>query len=164
MRDVVNESDEIIGQADKAEIEANGLICRVVFILLVGSDGRLLLQQRKATKRFYPLYWSGAAAGHLISGETYQDAAHRELLEELGIDADLHFVGKFFSPDDHEMVGVMVGFHDGPVEVEEMEVEQVKLFSLDELENRSDEMLITSFVEKSLPMLATFLTARRRQD
>jgi isopentenyl-diphosphate delta-isomerase len=164
MRDVVNEDDEVVGQADKAEIEAKGLICRVAFILLLSKDGRLLLQQRKATKRFYPLYWSGAAAGHLISGESYEVAAHRELFEELGIETDLHFLGRFLSTEDREMVGVLAGYHDGPVSVEEMEVEQVRLFSLEELAQRPDDMLITSFVERSLPMLDSFLSQQQSAD
>ncbi|MGH4019113.1 MAG: NUDIX hydrolase [Pseudonocardiaceae bacterium] len=106
MRDVVNEQDVVVGQAGREEIEAHGLICRVAFIMLANSKGELLLHQRSATKKAYPLYWSGAAAGHLVSGETYEGAAHRELWEEIGVEANLEFLGKFFSAPDREMVGV----------------------------------------------------------
>ncbi len=83
MRDVVDENDEVIGVADKHVIERFGLNCRVAFVMLMRSDGRLLLHQRSENKRAYPLYWSGAAAGHVDAGETYADAASRELREEL---------------------------------------------------------------------------------
>jgi NADH pyrophosphatase NudC (nudix superfamily) len=73
--------------------------------------------------------------------------------EELGIDVPLKFVGKFFSADDREMVGVFVGTHDGPFEVEPLEVAQIKFFTPDELERDLPRMRVTSFVERSLPLL-----------
>ena len=65
LRDVINENDEVIGQADKEEVRRKGLLSRVAFIILVNSRRELLLQQRAAMKETYPLYWSGAAAGHV---------------------------------------------------------------------------------------------------
>jgi isopentenyl-diphosphate Delta-isomerase len=153
MRDVVNEQDEIVGKADKDEIAARGLICRVAFIMLANSRGELLLHQRAATKKAYPLFWSGAAAGHLISGETYEEAARRELKEEIGVEASLEFVGKFYSEPDREMAGVFLGFHDGPIEVEPHEVERVEYFSVERLQRERSRMQITSFVERSLSLV-----------
>lgn len=153
MRDVVDEDDNVVGQATKTEIESKGLICRVSFILLQNSDGRLVLQQRSANKRAYPLYWSGAAAGHLEAGESYESAAARELHEELGIEAELTLLGRFYSAEDREMVGVLVGRHDGPYKFEPMEVAQVKLMTPEELLRQAPSMKLTTFVERSLPML-----------
>lgn len=153
MRDIVNERDEIIGKADKEEIAARGLICRVAFIMLANSKGELILHQRAATKKAYPLYWSGAAAGHLIAGESYEDGAKRELMEEIGVEVPLEFVDKFYSEVDREMVGVFLGFYDGPVKIEPHEVAQVANFSPEKLEREKENMQVTSFVEKSLPLV-----------
>ncbi|MEW1589461.1 NUDIX domain-containing protein [Micromonospora vinacea] len=153
MRDVVNEQDEIIDQAPKEEFATGNLICRVAFIMLANSRGELLLHQRSSKKKAYPLYWSGSAAGHLVSGETYEEGARRELMEELGIEVSLEFVGKFYSAADREMVGVFLGFYDGPLKIEWHEVERVEHFSPADLEKRRPTMQITSFVERSLPMV-----------
>lgn len=153
MRDYVDEEDKVLGQATKERIEAEGLICRVSFIVLRNSENRLLLQQRSSNKRFYPLFWSGAAAGHLIAGESYEEGAVRELLEEMTIETPLDYLGKFYSADDREMVGVFVGTYDGTYDFEPMEVAQVKTFSLEEIAHRPDDMKITTYVERSLPLL-----------
>ncbi|TPG17170.1 NUDIX hydrolase [Pedococcus bigeumensis] len=153
MRDIVNEDDEVLGRADKSEFGAGGHICRVAFIMLANAKGELLLHQRSANKRSYPLYWSGAAAGHLDAGESYEEAAIREMREEIGVSADLEFVGKFYSEADREMVGVFLGHYDGPIEVEPNEVAQVVYFTPRQLEQRPTEMRITSYVERSLPLV-----------
>lgn len=153
MRDVVNEQDEIVGTADKGEIANRGLICRVAFVLLANQDGELLLHQRSANKNTYPHFWSGSAAGHLVSGETYEEAGARELQEEIGVSTALEMVGKFYSEPDREVVGVLLGFYDGPVEVEEYEVQRVEHFSPARLDRERENMQITSFVERALPLV-----------
>ncbi|MGW4671339.1 NUDIX hydrolase [Streptomyces sp. NPDC004324] len=159
MRDIVNFDDEVIGQAEKSEIEERGLICRVAFVMLHNARGELLLHQRAATKRAYPLYWSGAAAGHVNAGESYEEAAHRELREEMGIEARCWQVGKFYSEADREMVGVFLGVYDGPIKIEEAEVARVEHFSLDRLSQERESMQVTSFVDRSLPMVSEALKA-----
>jgi 16S rRNA (adenine1518-N6/adenine1519-N6)-dimethyltransferase len=150
----VNEQDEVVGRADKATIESSGLICRVAFVMLANSKGELLLHQRSSRKKAYPLYWSGAAAGHLAAGESYEGAARRELREELGVEAaDLEFVGKFYSQDDREMVGVFLGVYDGSVTIEPWEVERVEYFTPERLKAARATIKVTSFVERSLPLI-----------
>jgi isopentenyldiphosphate isomerase len=151
--DVVNESDEVIGKAYEDDVAARGLICRVSFIMLVNGDGELLLHQRSAEKRSYPLYWSGAAAGHLISGETYEQAASREMKEELGVEAKLELAGKFFSEEDREMVAVFFGYYDGPVNIQRSEVARVEYYAPQRLVESIPGMRITSYVKKSLPLV-----------
>src|ERR1700729_1431413 len=101
--DIVNVDDTVIGTAPKDEARQKGLLTRVSFIVLLNSQNELYLQQRKATKKTYPLYWSGSAAGHVRSGETYHQAALRELQEELGITVELTEIGKFTSEVDKEI-------------------------------------------------------------
>jgi isopentenyldiphosphate isomerase len=43
------------------------------------------LQKRSGTKDMYPNYWTASCSGHVSSGDTYENAAIRELQEELGI-------------------------------------------------------------------------------
>jgi isopentenyl-diphosphate delta-isomerase len=160
MREVVDEDDVVIGRADYEVIKKYGLICRVAFVMLMRQNGDWLLHQRSAAMPAYPLYWSGAAAGHVELDETYADAAHRELWEELGVRTDLTFVGRFLSADDREMVGVFAGTYDGPLNVEGYEVAAVADYSLRDLMERPPAIRITSFVEKALPFVTEWAEAR----
>lgn len=163
VRDIVNERDEIVGQATKDEIAAQRLICRVAMVMLVNGNGELLLQQRAVTKKTYPLYWSSAAVGHVESGETYEEAAKRELMEEIGVDTPLEFVEKFYSDVERTMVGVFMGFYDGLVRIDPHEVARVALFTPASLTKERVNMMITSFVDRSLPMVLDRISAMRRE-
>jgi 8-oxo-dGTP diphosphatase len=59
--------------------------CRVVSAILVDRRGWLLLQERDEHALVSPNQW-GLVGGHLEAGETWEDAVHRELLEETGLE------------------------------------------------------------------------------
>lgn len=92
---VVNESDEVIGEATRGEVHARGLRHRAVSIFVFNTAGQLLMQLRSATKDEYPSCWTSSCSGHVDAGEDYSTAAHRELMEELGLVLPLEQVGKF---------------------------------------------------------------------
>ncbi len=82
--DVVNERDEVIGQAARAEVHRRGLRHRAVHVLVFNQQGELFLQKRSRTKDCFPGAWDSSASGHLAAGEGYDACAVRELEEELG--------------------------------------------------------------------------------
>lgn len=59
---------------------------RLSGIVLVRPDGQILLQERDEHAPVDPLRWS-LVGGHLDPGESFEDAAYRELAEETGINA-----------------------------------------------------------------------------
>lgn len=83
--DVVDDEDRVVGQAERREVHARGLLHRAVHVFVVNRRGELLLQKRSRFKDMHPGVWDSSAAGHLDSGEDYAGAAVRELDEELGI-------------------------------------------------------------------------------
>jgi isopentenyl-diphosphate delta-isomerase len=87
--DICDEDDLVIGQAPRSVVHKNKWLHRAVHIWVFNSRGELLVHLRSATKDEFPSTYTSSASGHLSAGETYDDAAPRELEEELGIRAPL---------------------------------------------------------------------------
>jgi len=83
--DVVDEADEVTGQATRSEVHAKKLLHRAVHVFVVNRHGDLLLQKRSRFKDMHPGVWDSSVSGHLDAGEDYTTAAVRELEEEMGI-------------------------------------------------------------------------------
>lgn len=90
-RDLVELVDEQGRAAGRCTVEeahrAPGQLHRAFSVLLVDPVGRLLLQQRAATKTRFPLRWANACCGHPTPSEPVAQAAIRRLAEEVGLDA-----------------------------------------------------------------------------
>ena len=91
---VVDKMDRILRQTARSEVHGDNLRHRAVHILIFNERGELYLQQRSRCKDRHPLLWDSSAAGHVMAGEGYDEAAKRELQEELGINVPLKKVLK----------------------------------------------------------------------
>ncbi len=60
----------------------------VVHICLFNRRGEMLIQHRKDDILRWPGYWDVSVGGGASAGDSSRDAAHRETLEELGLDVD----------------------------------------------------------------------------
>ena len=97
--DLVNEQDQVIGTIWRSQAyEQNKLASlRAVWLLIRNQDGKFWIPRRHASKKTLPNCLDGSAAGHVGSGETYEQAMIREVQEELNInilDLPYRFVGK----------------------------------------------------------------------
>jgi isopentenyl-diphosphate delta-isomerase type 1 len=82
---VVDEQDRVVRLATRREIHTEGLLHRAVHVVLHDGMGRVLLQQRSASKDHLPGWWDVSVGGHVGPGEDYDEAAVREIEEEMGI-------------------------------------------------------------------------------
>lgn len=97
---IVDENDRPIASATKQQAWDQGLRHRVVRIMIISDTGELLLQHRDPAKDIFPDCWDNSAAGHVDTGEDYDQAALRELKEELGLDGILlKEIGKYASDE-----------------------------------------------------------------
>jgi isopentenyl-diphosphate delta-isomerase len=127
---LVDESDREVGHMSKTQChEGRGTLHRAFSLLIFNAGGELLLQQRAASKRLWPLYWSNSCCSHPRRAETMETAIHRRLQEELGLRCPLHFLYKFqyqaqfdAAGAEHEVCSVFIGRSSGPVKVNRSEI------------------------------------------
>lgn len=83
----VTDDDVVLGPVARSQVHGNpALIHRSVHVLVLGPDGRLLLQKRSLRKDTQPGKWDTSVGGHVGFGQSYEEAARREALEELGLE------------------------------------------------------------------------------
>jgi isopentenyl-diphosphate delta-isomerase len=93
---LVDETDQGVGFMSKALCHAGqGVLHRAFSLLIFNERGELLIQQRAASKRLWPLYWSNSCCSHPRGAETLEAATQRRLWEELGMTCSLQFLYKF---------------------------------------------------------------------
>ena len=85
--DVVDHNDVVIRTATRGEIHRDKLWHRAIHIFIFNAEGQVFLQRRSLEKDTAAGKWAGACSGHVDSGEDYEPAARREMLEELGVAA-----------------------------------------------------------------------------
>jgi len=101
---------------------------RAVHLVVMNEKGEVLLQQRSARKDSHPGWWDISVGGHVDVGETYEDAATRELREELGIAGAFREVAQRSPAGENgwEFVRVYECRHEGPFAPNADEIDAVR--------------------------------------
>lgn len=156
----VDKNDQPIGAGTREEAWAKGIYQRLSIILLTDGEGNVLLQKRSELKKIYPGAWTASASGHVDEGETYEMAARRELKEEIGVDTELQYVGKFLTEEiidekDARMFNsVFTGMlsRNTKLNLDEKEVSDTDWFKISELVNNfsSNPTLYTPSLKQSI--------------
>jgi 8-oxo-dGTP pyrophosphatase MutT (NUDIX family) len=88
--DLVDENDHVIGtiaRSDFYRLEQDKIgFIREVALFIQNSDGKFWIPTRTLDKKIAPGGLDYSMGGHVSAGETYLDAAHREIKEELNLD------------------------------------------------------------------------------
>jgi 16S rRNA (adenine1518-N6/adenine1519-N6)-dimethyltransferase len=127
---IVDEHDRKIGEGTRTEVHENNFRHRAVHILIFNAKGEVLLQKRSAWKDRHPFLWDSSAAGHVDANEAYDEAADRELAEELGIKTNLQRLGKILASErtGQEFVWLYRGEHEGPFSFPPEEITAIEFF------------------------------------
>jgi len=140
--DIVNDADEVIGQAERQEIYDNGHCHRIVHVWVFNDIGELALQKRSKHCGFRPLHWGVSAAGHVSAGEDYDTSALRELEEEIGVVRhSIEKVGKEFWNGEKTNAHICIYrcVHNGDFSIDEKEVDHVRWVSVKDVKKMIDE-------------------------
>tara|TARA_R110002012_G_scaffold322099_1_gene555467 strand:+ start:2162 stop:2719 length:558 start_codon:yes stop_codon:yes gene_type:complete len=81
----------------KSKAHTLGIFHQTIHVWFYTSTGQILLQQRAKDKITFPLLWDASVAGHIGAGEAIDDAAQREVKEEIGLS---------ISTNDLEKIGI----------------------------------------------------------
>lgn len=114
-------------------------------VMVFNDKGELLLQMRSPNDTSFPSHWDFSAGGGIDPGEDGKQTASRELMEELGIKANIEFVAEEHYEyqawnSTHRRIVVSWIYktqYNGSFKIDENEIEKVEFFSLEKI----DEMI-----------------------
>ena len=163
--DVADADDRVVGTITRIEMRRSAAWHRAVYVLVQDSAGRVLLQRRSFEKDLAPGAWDIGAGGVVGAGESYDDAAQRELAEELGVTGvaleplgPVRFVGGGLRLHGR----VYRAVHDGPFSFDDGEVLCVEWVDADVVEQvMAKRPFVPDSPEVFLPILATLRTRTR---
>jgi len=138
---VVNEHNRVVGAVPRREMRAKNLPHRSTYILVFNSRDQLYVQKRTMTKDVFPGYYDPVSGGVVLAGESYEQGAGRELAEEMGIrDVPLTWLFDFYFENDCTRVWgrTFSCMYDGPLILQEEEVESVTLMTIGEILRRAE--------------------------
>ena len=134
---LVDEADREVGHMSKAQChDGRGILHRAFSLLIFNPRGELLLQQRSAAKRLWPLYWSNSCCSHPRRAESMETAIQRRLYEELGVRCPLQFLFKFqyqaqwdANGAENELCSVYIGRTQSPIQADPEEIAGLRWLS-----------------------------------
>jgi 8-oxo-dGTP pyrophosphatase MutT (NUDIX family) len=140
--DLIDRDDRVIGRASRRRVRAENLLHRGVGILCRNSGGLIYVHKRTDIKDVFPGMYDMFVGGVVEAGETYDEAASREIAEELGIvGATLEHLFRhlYWGPQNRSLVAVYSVEWDGPISHQESEISWGRFLSFDELVAKLEE-------------------------
>lgn len=137
---LVDQDDQKLGLMEKQQAHVAGLLHRAFSVFVFNSKGELMIQQRAADKYHSPTLWTNTCCSHPRDNESYEEAAHRRLVEEMGFDCVLDFKFSFIykahldnNLTEHELDHVFIGYYDDEPKLNLKEVMAYRWVELEDL-------------------------------
>lgn len=136
---LVDLDDNEIGFASKSDVHKGGKLHRA-FSVFIYSGSRMLLQKRASEKYHSGGLWANACCSHPRRGEALDDALHRRMHQELGIDCKVEKLFDFIYFQkysdvmfEYEFDHVYAGQFSGSIDFDPDEIEDIRWIEFDEL-------------------------------
>jgi isopentenyl-diphosphate delta-isomerase type 1 len=164
--EIVDERGEVIGTAPRSECHGNpALVHRAAHVLVFNSEGGLLLQLRSMDKDIQPGKWDTSVGGHLAVGETYEQAAAREMGEELGITGvELKYLYDYPLRNEVESENIrsFMVVYDGPVTHQPEEIDDVRYWSVEDIKKNMGSGIFTPNFEQEFGLYMAWFEKEKR--
>lgn len=133
--DAVDDRNEPLTVVPREEVFSRRANFRTVHVLVFNAVGEVLLQQLSPQRERHPGRWGSSVAGYLFAGESYVDAAHRRLSEELGVTTTVAEAGVLRMTDEGvtKFVGIFTTEADHPRNALPDHIAQLAFRSVDEV-------------------------------
>ena len=140
--DVVDEDDNVTGKATYEEANEKNLTFRAANIFVFNSKSEIFIHKRSMDLPTFPGMWDVKVGGIVDSGESYEEAARRELKEETGIEnavIERLFLFKNRKGEHKDNRMVYRCLHDGPMKLQKEEIEEGRFVTIEEAEKMRKE-------------------------
>jgi len=156
--EIYDEAGHCLGTAPRSACHGNPLLLhRTAHVVVFSTSGQVLLQKRSRHKDIQPGKWDTAVGGHLKPGESFEQAARREMQEELGLSPELPlrflFYSKIRNSIESEDAAVFSVTSDGPFVFPPAEIDEVRFWSGPELRAGIGAGQFTPNLEQELELL-----------
>jgi len=164
--DLLNINGETIGAAPRGVCHTMpGLLHRAVHVLVFDKESRLFLQKRSAAKDIQPGKWDTSVGGHPGLGESNENAALREMREELGVEPiALEFAYSYIwrSPVETEWITSYAVVHTGPFQLDPHEIDEGRFWTINDIDRSLalDEALFTPQFHHEFKRMLTWKKTR----
>lgn len=143
---LVDENDNVLGTMPKMEAHEKGILHRAFSVFVFNNKNELMLQQRALHKYHSGGLWTNTCCSHPRHNETYLQAAHRRMEEEMGFDCELEHAFPFIYKaeldhglTEHELDHVFIGYSEEVPKLNKEEVHAFRYVSLDQLEKEMND-------------------------
>lgn len=128
-----------------------------ILICIFNSENKMLIQHRQPFKNPWPNLWDVTVGGSSIAGETSQDAAERELFEEIGLKLNfdnmrpaltINFYGSF-----NDVYLINNDVNTNSLTLQQEEVKEVKWASMYEIISMIDENIFIPYNKNYIELL-----------
>ena len=144
--DVVDDDDNVVRQATWNEMHKKGLTHRSANVFIFNSNGEIFVHKRAKNLELYPGMHDVKMGGIAKAGESYEDAAKRELKEEAGIENSkliYLFSFKFRSKQNNNNRKVFICIYDGKMKLQKEEVESGRFMTIAEAKKMQKEGMLS---------------------
>jgi len=158
---VVDENNQVQGFSLKEDILRRGLNYRCIQVFLFNAKDELIICRRPDSKKKFAGKFASSAMGYIRKDETYEDAAKREMMQELGVNKILKKAAEFKIEDGNSVVfqEIWKGALSDEIEPDKTEIAEYKYVSLEDLE-QAMQLEPDKFTEPFITAVKAFVHAR----
>ncbi|MCH2206543.1 MAG: isopentenyl-diphosphate Delta-isomerase [Lentisphaerales bacterium] len=137
---LVDAEDNEVGKMEKMQAHEEAALHRAFSVFLFNEAGEMLIHRRAQHKYHSGGLWTNACCSHPRPGENTEAAAHRRLMEELGMDCEISEQFSFLYKraldhglTEHELDHVFIGSYEDLPEFNKDEIDACKYISIEDL-------------------------------